>query len=217
MKIYSAHGVKDFIVCLGYKGHMIKEFFANYSLNMSDVTFDLSKSKIEVHANSAEDWRVSLVDTGESTMTGGRLARVMHHLDDDFCLTYGDGVADIDIGASIQFHKQHGRLATVAAVYPPRRFGILDLQDNRVTAFHEKPIGEGGFINGGFFILSRDIASQLKGDDTIWEREPLETLAKQGDLYAYRHEGFFHAMDTLRDRQYLEELWASNRAPWKVW
>lgn len=217
MKIYSAHGINDFIICLGYKGHLIKEFFANYALNMSDVTFDLSKSEIKIHSNASEDWRVSLIDTGETTMTGGRLKRVIDRVDDVFCLTYGDGVADIDISASLQFHRDHGRLATVAAVYPPRRFGILDLEGTRVTAFHEKPKGEGGFINGGFFVLSPDIAAYLDDDATIWEREPLEHLARDNQLRAYRHEGFFHAMDTLRDRNYLEDLWASGEAPWKVW
>jgi glucose-1-phosphate cytidylyltransferase len=218
MKMYAAHGVKDFIVCLGYKGHMIKEFFANYTLYMSDVTFDLAKHSTITHRNEAEDWRVTLIDTGEATMTGGRLARVLDQIDGDtFCLTYGDGVSDVDIGALIRFHGSHGGLATVTAVYPPRRFGVLEADGDRVIQFREKPQGEGGFINGGFFVLSPKVARYLNGDATIWEQEPLQELAADGELYAYRHEGFFQPMDTLRDRTYLEELWHSKAAPWRTW
>jgi len=218
MKTYAAHGMRDFIVCLGYKGHLIKEFFANYTLHMSDVTFDLAAHTMTMHRNEAEDWRVTLIDTGEATMTGGRLARVIERVQDDaFCLTYGDGLSDVDIGASIRFHRAHGALATVTAVYPPRRFGILDMEGDRVTSFREKPQGEGGFINGGFFVLSPKVASYLGGDATVWEQEPLQGLAADGELRAFRHEGFFQPMDTLRDRTYLEQLWASGRAPWKSW
>jgi len=218
MKTYAAHGMRDFIVCLGYKGHLIKEFFANYTLHMSDVTFNLAAHTMTMHRNEAEDWRVTLIDTGEATMTGGRLARVIERVQDDaFCLTYGDGLSDVDIGASIRFHRAHGALATVTAVYPPRRFGILDMEGDRVTSFREKPQGEGGFINGGFFVLSPKVASYLGGDATVWEQEPLQGLAADGELRAFRHEGFFQPMDTLRDRTYLEHLWASGRAPWKSW
>jgi len=218
MKTYAAHGMRDFIVCLGYKGHLIKEFFANYTLHMSDVTFNLAAHTMTMHRNEAEDWRVTLIDTGEATMTGGRLARVIERVQDDaFCLTYGDGLSDVDIGASIRFHRAHGALATVTAVYPPRRFGILDMEGDRVTSFREKPQGEGGFINGGFFVLSPKVASYLGGDATVWEQEPLQGLAADGELRAFRHEGFFQPMDTLRDRTYLEQLWASGRAPWKSW
>jgi glucose-1-phosphate cytidylyltransferase len=218
MKIYAAHGVSDFIVCLGYKGHMIKEFFANYTLHMSDVTFDLSKNSIVTHRQQAEDWRVTLVDTGEVTMTGGRLKRVLDHIKGDaFCLTYGDGVCDVNIGASLAFHKAHGGLATITTVYPPRRFGIVELDGERVASFREKPAGEGGLINGGFFVLSPDVGDYIEDDQTVWEQEPLQELATESELFAFRHEGFFHPMDTLRDRTYLEELWASGRAPWKCW
>ena len=215
MKMYAAHGVKEFIVCLGYKGHLIKEFFANYALRMSNVTFDLANSAIKVNNNESEDWRVTLVDTGEATMTGGRLARVLPHIQGDaFCMTYGDGVSDVDIAAGIAFHRAHGKLATVTAVYPPRRFGILELDGDRVLNFREKPRGEGGFINGGFFVLSPRVARYIRGDASIWEQEPLQTLAADDELRAFRHEGFFQPMDTLRDKQYLEELWAAETAPW---
>jgi len=218
MKLYAAHGVTDFIVCLGYKGHLIKEFFANYTLHMSDVTFDLGARAMTTHRSEAERWRVTLIDTGETTMTGGRLARVLPLIEGDaFCLTYGDGVADVDIAASIAFHRAHGRLATVTAVYPPRRFGILEMDEDRVTSFREKPHGEGGMINGGFFVLSPKVARYLDGDATIWEQQPLQALATDGELRAFRHPGFFHPMDTLRDRTYLEELWRSGAAPWKCW
>ena len=218
MKMYSAHGINDFVVCLGYKGYVIKEYFANYALHMSDVTFDMRTGETTIHRNDAEDWRVSLVDTGDQAMTGGRIKRILDHVSDDhFCLTYGDGVSDVNIGSLIAFHFAHGGPATVTAVYPPKRFGQLDISDNRVRDFKEKPDGEGGFINGGFFVLSRDIASYLVDDSTIWEREPLEKLSKENKLYAYKHEGFWQAMDTLRDKIYLEELWSEGRAPWKSW
>ena len=218
MKMYAEHGVSDFIVCLGYKGHLIKEFFSNYALQLSDVTFDLANQSVAIHKKNAEHWRVTLIDTGEFTMTGGRLARVMSYIDDDdFCLTYGDGVADVNISNLIKFHRAHGKKATVTAVYPPRRFGVLDLKGDQVIGFREKPKDESSFINGGFFVLSRDVASYLNDDQTVWEREPLEALAIDGELCAFRHEGFFQPMDTLRDRTYLEELWGSGLAPWKVW
>jgi len=218
MKIYAAHGIKDFIICLGYKGHLIKEFFANYTLHMSDVTFDLGARQMHTHRNEAEDWRVTLIDTGEVTQTGGRLKRVLPLIKGDcFCLTYGDGVSDVDIGAGIAFHRAHGKLGTVTAVYPPRRFGILELEGDKVTSFREKPRGEGGFINGGFFVLSPKVGDLIEGDATVWEQAPLQNLASSGQLRAFRHEGFFHPMDTLRDRTYLEELWASGAPPWKSW
>jgi glucose-1-phosphate cytidylyltransferase len=218
MKIYAAHGITDFIVCLGYKGHLVKEFFANYALHMSDITFDLASHSVTTHRNEAEEWRVTLIDTGEATMTGGRLARVLDHIHGDvFCMTYGDGVSDVNITASIAFHRRHGQLATVTAVYPPRRFGVLDLRGDRVASFREKPMGEGNFINGGFFVLSPKVSRYLNGDATVWEQGPLQSLAADGELYAFRHEGYFQPMDTLRDRTCLEELWASGSAPWKCW
>ena len=218
MKMYSAHGINDFVVCLGYRGYVIKEYFANYALHMSDVTFDMRKNAIDIHRNDAEDWRVSLVDTGDSTMTGGRLKRVAEHLEDeDFCCTYGDGVSDVDIAATIQFHKTHGGLASVTAVYPPKRFGQMKIVEDRVIHFEEKPDGEGGYINGGFFVLSNKVIDYIDGDSTIWEREPLERLSQDEQLFAYRHDGFWQPMDTLRDKTYLEELWVSGRAPWKSW
>ena len=218
MKIYAAHGITDFIVCLGYKGHMIKEFFANYALQLSDVTFDLGAHSITTHRREAEDWRVTLIDTGLSTMTGGRVARILKYVQGDaFCLTYGDGVSNIDIGASIAFHRAHGKLATVTAVYPPRRFGALDIVQGKVVGFREKPEGEGGFVNGGFFVLSPKIGRYLEGDETVWEQAPLQRLAEDGELCAYRHEGFFQPMDTQRDQVYLEQMWASGQAPWRCW
>jgi glucose-1-phosphate cytidylyltransferase len=218
MKMYSAHGINDFIVCLGYKGHMIKEFFANYTMHMSDVTFDTATNTMTTHRNEAENWRVTLIDTGEQTMTGGRLARVLGRVEGDaFCLTYGDGVSDVDITASIAFHRKHGKLATVTAVLPPRRFGILELEQDRVVRFTEKPKADGSLINGGFFVLSPKIASYLGDDSCVWEQEPLAGLASDNELHAFQHEGFFQPMDTVRDRAYLEELWAANEAPWKTW
>ena len=219
MKIYSAHGLNDFIVCLGYKGYMIKEYFANYFLHMSDVTFDLSDNSMTVHQNSAEPWRVTLVDTGADTQTGGRLKAVGRYLDpgEPFCFTYGDGVAALDIESQLAFHKDHGKLATVTAVAPPGRFGALDLADDRVVSFREKPPGDGGRINGGFFVASPAVVELIDGPQTYWEREPMERLAQSGNLVAYRHDGFWAAMDTMRDKTILEELWARGDAPWKCW
>ena len=218
MKIYSHHGIHDFIVCCGYKGYVIKEYFANYFLHMSDVTFDMQNNKMEVLQNSAEPWRVSLVDTGEATMTGGRLKRVRDYVgDEDFCFTYGDGVGDIDITALVAFHKEQGRLATLTAMQPPGRFGSLALDGHKIKSFQEKPQGDGGWINGGFFVLSPKVIDYIEGDTSVWEREPLETLAKEEQLNAWFHHGFWQPMDTLRDKNHLEELWASGQAPWKTW
>lgn len=219
MKSYSAHGVNDFIICCGYKGYVIKEYFANYFLHMSDVTFDMRNNKMEVHQKRAEPWTVTLVDTGESSMTGGRLNRVRKYIenDDAFCFTYGDGVGDIDISASIEFHKQHGKAATLTATFPPGRFGALDMKQGRVLNFKEKPKGDGAMINGGFFVLSPKVLQHLKGDDTVWEQQPLQQLAEDGELMAFEHHGFWQPMDTLRDKHLLEELWASGKAPWKKW
>lgn len=219
MKIYSYHGINEFVICCGYKGYVIKEYFANYFLHMSDVTFDMANNQMEVHQRHAEPWRVTLVDTGESTMTGGRLQRVKDYIchDDAFCFTYGDGVSDVDISKLIAFHKEKNVLATLTAAYPPGRFGALDIKQAKVTSFKEKPKGDGGLINGGFFVLSPKVLDLIVGDETIWEREPLEALAESGQLAAYPHEGFWQPMDTLRDKNYLEELWQKGRAPWKVW
>jgi glucose-1-phosphate cytidylyltransferase len=219
MKTYSHYGINDFVICLGYKGYMIKEYFANYGLHMSDVTVDLRSGSIQVHRNAAEDWRICLVDTGDETMTGGRLKRALPYLgnEETFCLTYGDGVGDVDIAAAVDFHRRHGKLATVTAVRPLSRFGQLGLQGDEVHEFVEKPLEEGGWINGGYFVLSRTVGNYLEGDATIWEREPLEKLASEGELRAYFHNGFWQPMDTLRDRQQLEELWHSRSAPWRVW
>jgi len=219
MKIYSFYGINDFIICCGYKGYVIKEYFANYFLHMSDVTFDMRSNEMEVHQQFAEPWKVTLVDTGEETMTGGRLKRVGQYVknEDSFCFTYGDGVSDINIQSLIEFHRQHKVKATLTAVYPPGRFGALDIHKNKVTTFKEKPKGDGNRVNGGFFVLSPDVLSLLKDDTTIWEREPLEALANDGQMAAYDHSGFWQPMDTLRDKNYLEELWASGKAPWKTW
>lgn len=218
MKIYSAHGINEFVICLGYKGYLIKEYFANYFLHMSDVTFDMSRNKMEIHNNSSEPWKVTLVDTGEQTMTGGRLKRVRAYLgDDDFCFTYGDGVADVDISALVDFHKTGGKRATVTAVQPAGRFGSLKLEGARVAGFEEKPQGDGGWVNGGFFVLSPDVIDHIEDDATVWEKEPMEHLAHSDALTAYKHEGFWQPMDTLRDKNHLEELWASGKAPWKKW
>jgi glucose-1-phosphate cytidylyltransferase len=215
MKMYAAHGITDFVVCLGYKGYVIKEFFANYYLHSCDVTFDLARNAVEVHENKAEPWRVTLVDTGESTMTGGRLARVMDYVrGDTFCLTYGDGVADVDVSALVAFHRDQGRMATVTAVQPPGRFGALEVAGARVTGFAEKPHGDGGWINGGFFVLAPEVERYLGGDDTIWERGPLEGLARDGELAVYQHDGFWQPMDTQRDMRQLQEMWESGDAPW---
>ncbi|WP_321948490.1 glucose-1-phosphate cytidylyltransferase [Paraburkholderia sp. J10-1] len=219
MKIYSAHGVNEFVICCGYKGYVIKEYFANYFLHMSDVTFDMRSNEMQVHQQYAEPWRVTLVDTGEATMTGGRLRRVREFVKDEdaFCFTYGDGVGDIDISSLVEYHTQTGTLATLTATYPPGRFGALDIRDNKVSSFREKPKGDGGMINGGFFVLSPKVIDLIPDDDCVWEREPLEILAKDGQLSAYEHDGFWQPMDTLRDKTYLEELWQTGNAPWKVW
>lgn len=219
MKIYASHGINDFIVCLGYKGYVIKEYFANYFLHMSDVTFDIRNNKVEVHQNAAEPWRVTLIDTGEETMIGGRLKRVLPYVKDDesFCMTYGDGVGNVDISAVIDLHRREGRLATVTATQPPGRFGALCYEGNQVTGFREKPQGDGGWINGGFFVLSPKVGAYIAGDSTVWEKEPMERLAAEGQLSVYFHKGFWQPMDTLRDKRQLEELWAENRAPWKTW
>jgi glucose-1-phosphate cytidylyltransferase len=218
MKSYSAHGVNDFVVCLGYKGYVIKEYFANYFLHMSDVTFDMENNRMEVHHASAEPWRVTLIDTGDSTMTGGRLKRVAAYVGQgDFCFTYGDGVSDIDIGKLIEFHRSQGTLATVTSVQPPGRFGSLNIKDGKIKSFKEKPEGDGGWVNGGFFVLSPRVFDYIDDDSTTWERWPLEKLASEGQLSAYKHEGFWQPMDTLRDKVMLEELWASGKTPWKVW
>lgn len=218
MKIYSSYDINDFVICLGYKGYVIKEYFANYFLHMSDVTFDTSSNNMEVHQQNAEPWRVTLVDTGDETMTGGRLKRVKPYLDnEDFCFTYGDGVADINIGELVDFHRKEGTLATLTATQPPGRFGALDMSKQKVMGFQEKPQGDGAWINGGFFVLSPDVINHIDGDETVWERSPMETLAREGQMSAYLHSGFWQPMDTLRDKNYLEELWAEGNAPWKVW
>jgi glucose-1-phosphate cytidylyltransferase len=219
MKLYSAHGVNDFVICCGYKGYIIKEYFANYFLHMSDVTFDMSENRMEVHQHKAEPWRVTLVDTGENTLTGGRLKRVGDHIrgDEAFCFTYGDGVSDVNIGATIDFHQQHCKLATVTAVQPPGRYGALQLAANTVTGFREKPRGDGGLINGGYFVLSPKVLDFIDGDQTSWEAEPLTKLASLGELMAFEHLGFWQPMDTLRDKNHLEELWLAGDAPWRVW
>jgi len=219
MKLYYAHGVRDFIICCGFKGYVIKEYFANYSLHMSDITFDLSQNSIEFHRQSAENWRVTLVDTGENSMTGGRLKRVASYLrnEEAFCFTYGDGVSNVDIGATIAFHKSHGKQATVTAVRPPARYGALQLDGTEVQGFVEKPEGEGGFINGGFFVLSPRCIDRIEADHSSWEGEPLMGLARDGELQAYFHEGFWQPMDTLRDKNHLESLWQSGAPPWKTW
>ncbi len=218
MKTYSGHGINEFIVCCGYKGYVIKEYFANYFLHMSDVTFDMSNNKMQVHQNNAEPWRVTLVDTGENTMTGGRLKRVRDYLDDeDFCFTYGDGVSDVNIAELVAFHKAQGKLATLTGVQPPGRFGALNLEGHRVDSFEEKPHGDGSWINGGYFVLSPKVIDLIKDDTTTWERAPMEKLAHDGQLTAYLHAGFWQPLDTLRDKNHLEELWQSGKAPWKVW
>ena len=219
MKMYSSYGLDEFVICLGYKGYLIKEYFANYFLHMSDVTFDMRENAMEVHERHAEPWRVTLVDTGETTMTGGRLKRVGAYLKDEeaFCLTYGDGVSDVDIRALVDFHRSHGRLATVTAVQPPGRYGALDLDATSVRGFIEKPRGDGGWINGGFFVLSPKVLPLIAGDPTPWEAEPLASLAASGELHAFHHRGFWQPMDTQRERTQLEELWATDAAPWKTW
>ncbi|MGD7653378.1 MAG: glucose-1-phosphate cytidylyltransferase [Verrucomicrobiales bacterium] len=220
MKIYSAHGINDFVICCGYKGHMIKDYFASYHLHSADVTFDLQKRETTVHRCTAEPWRVTCVETGEKTMTGGRLKRVAEYIGDEtFCLTYGDGVTNIDITKSIAYHKSHGKLATLSAVQSPGRFGAFTLHaaSSTVTSFREKPKGDGAWINGGFFVLEPGALDYIEGDATTWEREPMESLSKAGELQAWRHDDFWQSMDTLRDRMYLEELWSSGNPPWKIW
>ena len=218
MKNFSAHGVYEFIICCGYKGYLIKEYFANYFLHMSDVTFDMTDNSVEIHQNAAEPWKVTLVDTGENTMTGGRLKRVSDYInDDDFCFTYGDGLSDVDITSLIEFHKNHGKLATVTAVFPPGRYGALDMDGKKVVSFMEKPLGDGNKINGGYFVLSPKCLDMIESDITKWEDKPIEELTNNGQLMAYVHKGFWQPMDTLREKIILEELWASGNAPWKIW
>ena len=218
MKIYSSYGINDFVICCGYKGYMIKEYFANYSLHMSDVTFDMKNNSMEVHHKSVEPWKVTLVDTGLNTLTGGRLGRVKKYVDNDtFCFTYGDGVADINISDLIKFHKSKKKTATITAVQPPGRFGILEIENDDVLKFKEKPEGDGNWINGGFFVLEPSVFDYIKGDSTTWEREPLEKLSHERSLSVYKHKGFWHAVDTLRDKNHLEELWTSGKADWKTW
>ncbi len=219
LKIYSSHGINDFVICCGYKGYVIKEYFANYFLHMSDVTLDMANNHMEVHQRYAEPWRVTLVDTGIDTMTGGRLKRVAPYVKDQeaFCFTYGDGVSDVNITELVEFHRTQKVKATLTATLPPGRFGALDLQGSKVRSFKEKPKGDGAMINGGFFVLSPEVIDLIKDDATVWEKEPLETLARQDQLAAYQHTGFWQPMDTLRDKTYLEELWAGGNAPWKVW
>jgi glucose-1-phosphate cytidylyltransferase len=219
MKIYASHGIEDFVICLGYKGYMIKEYFANYYLHNCDVSFDLASGQIEIHRSSAEPWRVTLVDTGEETMTGGRLKRALPFVQEEerFCFTYGDGVTDLDISALIAFHREHERIATVTAVQPPGRFGAMQIDGPLVNAFEEKPRGDGGWMNGGFFVLSPEVVRYLRGDDTVWEQEPLRALARERELACFRHDGFWHPMDTLRDRNELQRLWHTGEAPWRCW
>ncbi|MCW7548256.1 glucose-1-phosphate cytidylyltransferase [Photorhabdus sp. P32] len=219
MKMYSAHGINDFIICCGYKGYVIKEYFANYFLHMSDVTFYMSENRMEVHEKRAEPWNVTLVDTGDTSMTGGRLKRVADYIKNDeaFLFTYGDGVSDVNIQATIDFHRNHGKLATLTATLPPGRFGALDIKNKQIRSFQEKPKGDGAMINGGFFVLSPKVIDLIDNDATTWEQEPLMTLAEQGELMAYEHTGFWQPMDTLRDKHYLEALWEKRQAPWKIW
>jgi glucose-1-phosphate cytidylyltransferase len=218
MKLYSFYGLNDFIICLGYKGYMIKEYFGNYFLHMSDVTFDMTKNKMEVHQNSVEPWKVTLVETGDNSMTGGRLKRVRRYLDqEDFCFTYGDGLSNVDVKSLVAFHKAHQKLVTVTAVQPPGRYGGLRLDGEQVISFEEKPAGDGGWVSGGFFVLSPKVVDYIAEDLTHWEREPLTQLAREAKVNAYQHRGFWHAMDTLRDKKYLEGLWESGQPPWKVW
>lgn len=218
MKTYSAHGINEFIICCGYKGYMIKEYFSNYFLHMCDVTIDIPNNTMTTLQNRAEKWKVTMIDTGEQTMTGGRLRRVKQYLDNEtFCFTYGDGVGDIDITKSIEFHKSHGKLATLTAAAPPGRFGALNIDGERITSFEEKPANESGYINAGFFVLEPAVIDRINGDETIWERTPLESLAHDGQLNAWKHDGFWQPMDTLRDRNYLDTLWTNGKAPWKTW
>lgn len=219
MKMYSSHGINDFVICCGFKGYVIKEYFANYFLHMSDVTFDMANNQMQVHQQNVEPWRVTLIDTGDDTLTGGRLKRVADYIRDEkaFCFTYGDGVSDLDITGLVRFHKEHGKLATVTAVSPPGRYGALERSGNRVTGFSEKPRGDGGMINGGFFVLSPKCLDLIEGDASSWEAKPLKDLSAMGEMMAYEHRGFWQPMDTLRDKTMLEDLWASGNAPWKTW
>jgi len=218
LKTYSHHGVNDFVICLGYRGYVIKEYFANYFLHMSDVTFDLRRNEMKVHHNASEPWTVTLVDTGAATMTGGRLLRVREHIGDEtFCFTYGDGLSNVNVAEVIAFHKAQGTLATMTAVQPPGRFGLVDIEQDKIRKFAEKPVGDGGWVNGGYFVLEPRVFDYLAGDETTWEREPLERLAAEGQLSAFRHAGFWQPMDNLRDKVLLDGLWESGRAPWKVW
>ena len=219
LKLYSYHGINDFVICCGYKGYLIKEYFANYFLHTSDVTFDMSQNRMDVHHKRAEPWKVTLVDTGDDSMTGGRLLRVAKYIEDEeaFCFTYGDGLGDIDIAKSIEFHRAHGKAATLTAVLPPGRFGALDIQADHVRSFREKPKGDGAMINGGFFVLSPKVLSEIRNDASVWEQEPLMSLADRGELMAFQHPGFWQPMDTLRDKHHLEDLWRSGQAPWKKW
>jgi glucose-1-phosphate cytidylyltransferase len=217
LKIYSSHGIHDFVICAGYKGYLIKEYFANYFLHMSDVTFDMANNTMEVHQKHAEPWRVTIVDTGDETMTGGRIKRIAPYIDGSFCCTYGDGVGDIDIASLVRFHHASGRKATLTGVQPPGRFGAILLEGDEVRSFQEKPHGDGSWINGGFFVLEPSVFDLIEDDSTIWERQPLERLAAEGQLGIFRHSGFWRPMDTLRDKQELEELWERRKAPWKVW
>ena len=220
LKIYARHGINDFVICCGYKGYVIKEYFANYFLHMSDVTFDMAKNQMEVHTRNAEPWRVTLVDTGEDTMTGGRIRRIRPYVanEEAFCLTYGDGVGDVDLTALLTFHRKQGTACTLTAVQPPGRFGALALNpQNRITSFQEKPVGDGGWINGGFFVCHPSVIDRIAGDTTVWEREPMESLARDHQISAFHHSGFWQPMDTLRDKLHLEDLWAKGKAPWKTW
>ncbi len=218
LKIYSAHGINDFVICAGYKGYIIKEYFANYFLHMSDVTFDMKDNRMEVHHRRSEPWRVTIVDTGDATLTGGRLKRVRDYIGDEtFCFTYGDGVGDVNITELLAFHRKEKRLATLTGVQPPGRYGSLGIEGSRITSFQEKPVGDGGWINGGFFVLEPKVIDYVDGDSTIWERQPMERLAAAGQMGVFKHTGFWQPMDTLREKTHLEELWASGKAPWKVW
>jgi len=217
MKTYGTHGINDFVICLGYKGYMIKEYFANYFLHMSNVTIDIQKNHVEVHEVNAEPWKITLVDTGEKTMTGGRVKKIEKYVDDTFCLTYGDGLSNVDISKLIQSHKNQKTIGTITAVQPPGRFGSLELNDNKVKSFQEKPKGDMNWINGGFFVFNKEIFNYIKEDNTILEKEPLENLAKESQLNAFKHDDFWYPMDTLRDKNHLEQLWKENKAPWKIW
>jgi glucose-1-phosphate cytidylyltransferase len=217
MKIYSHYNINDFVICLGYKGYMIKEYFSNYFLHTSDVTIDIQNNKIDVHQINAEPWHVTLVDTGEKTMTGGRIKRIKKYTDETFCLTYGDGLGDVDIANCINFHRKNNVIATVTAVQPPGRFGALVIEGNKITRFQEKPPGDSNWINGGFFVCEPEMIDYIEGDDTLFEQEPLENLAREGRLAAYKHNGFWHPVDTLRDKNYLSEMWEKGKAPWKKW